>query len=55
MARPLRIECPGALNHVTSRGNGGQTVFLDDADRESLIAALAEVIEMRRTRRQGSR
>jgi REP element-mobilizing transposase RayT len=33
---------------VTSRGNGGQPVFLDDADRESLIAALAEVIERTR-------
>jgi putative transposase len=48
MARPLRIEFPGALYHVTSRGNGGQTVFLDDTDRESLIAALAEVIERMR-------
>jgi putative transposase len=45
MARPLRIEFPGALYHVTARGNGGQAVFLDDADREGLLAALAEVVE----------
>jgi putative transposase len=44
LARPLRIEFPGALYHVTSRGNAGQAVFLDDTDRESLIAALAEAI-----------
>jgi putative transposase len=43
MARPLRIEFPGALYHVTSRGNAGQAVFLDGGDRERLIAALAEV------------
>ena len=53
MARPLRIECPGALYHVTSRGNGGQPVFLDDVDRESLIAALAEVLESTRWRCHG--
>jgi AraC-like DNA-binding protein len=27
MARPLRIEFPGALYHVTARGNAGQQRF----------------------------
>ena len=27
MARPLRLEYPGALYHVTSRGNAGQKIF----------------------------
>ncbi len=31
MARPLRIEFPGALYHVTSRGNARAPIFLDDA------------------------
>ena len=28
MARPLRLEFPGALYHVTSRGNARQAIFL---------------------------
>jgi putative transposase len=38
MARPLRIEFPDATYHVTSRGNRGQPVFVDDADRELFLA-----------------
>lgn len=44
MARPLRIEFPGALYHVTSRGNARQRVFLDDEDRETFLATLAWVV-----------
>jgi len=33
MARPWRIQFPGALYHVTSRGNGRQSVYLSDPDR----------------------
>ena len=45
MARPLRIEFPGALYHVTSRGNARQRVFLDDEDREMFLSTLAWVVE----------
>lgn len=45
MARPLRIEFPGANYHVTSRGNARRKVFLDDADRETFLATLAWVVE----------
>jgi len=45
MARPLRIEFPGALYHVTSRGNARQRVFRDDEDRELFLATLAWVVE----------
>ena len=45
MARPLRIEFPGALYHVTSRGNARQRVFRDDEDREMFLATLAWVVE----------
>ncbi len=34
MARPLRIEYPGALYHVTSRGNAKQKIFKNDRDRK---------------------
>ncbi len=30
MARPLRIEFPGAVYHIISRGNAKQAIFIDD-------------------------
>lgn len=45
MARPLRIEFPGAVYHVTSRGNARQKIFRDDEDRETFLAVLAWVVE----------
>ncbi len=40
MARPLRIEFPGAAYHVTGRGNAQRAVFEDDADRERFLGTL---------------
>ncbi|MES2257221.1 MAG: transposase [Pseudomonadota bacterium] len=36
MARKPRLHAPGALYHVMLRGNGGQAIFHDDADRIKL-------------------
>lgn len=36
MARPPRIEFPGALYHLTARGDGREDIDLDDEDREQL-------------------
>ena len=44
MARPLRIEYPGALYHVTSRGNAREDIFFDEKDRQRFLATLAHVI-----------
>ena len=33
MARPLRIDYPGAIYHITCRGNERRAIFGDDADR----------------------
>lgn len=44
MARPLRVEFPGGLYHVTARGNGQLAIFVDDADRERFLAGLASVV-----------
>ncbi len=41
MARPIRIQYPGAVYHVMARGNHGQKIFADDADRKSFLSALA--------------
>lgn len=45
MARPLRIEFPGAIYHVTSRGNARRKIFLGDEDREAFLSTLAWVVE----------
>jgi hypothetical protein len=39
MARPLRIEYPGALYHVTSRGDRQEAIFDDDGDRTAFLKA----------------
>ena len=44
MARPIRLEFPGAIYHVTTRGNGGDDIFLDDQDRLQFLTALGEVV-----------
>lgn len=43
MARPLRIEYPGAVYHVTSRGNEKKPVFKDDTDRQNFLNTLQHV------------
>ena len=40
MTRPLRLEFPGALYHVTSRGDRQQTIFSDAADRLKWLSVL---------------
>lgn len=42
MARQLRIQYPGAVYHVTCRGNERRKIFLDDDDRRRFLAVLAE-------------
>ncbi len=46
MARPLRIEFPGALYHVISRGNERQNIVRDDADRQSRLDWLRRTVEV---------
>jgi putative transposase len=40
MARPLRIEYPGATYHVVTRGNNRQAIFYDDRDRMAYLGKL---------------
>lgn len=42
MARKLRVEYPGAIYHITHRGNGRRRIFNDDRDRERFLVRLAE-------------
>lgn len=50
MSRPLRLEHPGALWHVTSRGNERREIFRDDADRQLFLETLGRVVAMFRWR-----
>jgi REP element-mobilizing transposase RayT len=45
MARPLRIQSPGAIYHVISRGNGGMTIFHNDKDRLKFLSFMLRVYE----------
>lgn len=45
MSRPLRIEFPDALYHVTSRGDRRESIFADDSDRRAFLALLAHCCE----------
>lgn len=44
MARPIRLEFPGAIYHVTTRGNDGDNIFVDDQDRLQFLTVLGEVV-----------
>jgi putative transposase len=44
MARPLRLEYPGALYHVTSRGNAQADIYLDDSDRRIFLRTLGATV-----------
>jgi len=44
MARALRIQYPGALYHVTNRGNERSAVFKDDVDRNEFLIILSHSI-----------
>jgi REP element-mobilizing transposase RayT len=48
MARPLRIEYPGAWYHVTCRGNERRNIFRGDADRDRFLDILSTNLKLYR-------
>jgi REP element-mobilizing transposase RayT len=42
MGRPIRIEYPAALYHITSRGNERKNIFLEDGDRVRFLNILED-------------
>ena len=44
MARPLRIEFPGAVYHVATRGSRREDIFVDDEDRQALLEVVAQAL-----------
>lgn len=45
MARPLRVEYPGAFYHVISRGNNQENIFKSNRDREKFLDYLDKAAE----------
>ncbi len=45
MARPLRLEFPGAIYHITSRGDRQEAIYEGDADRQQWLEILSRVCE----------
>ena len=45
MSRPLRIEFPGAVYHLTARGNARAPIFRTDGDHDSFLSTLAHVVD----------
>ncbi len=41
----LAIEYPGAVYHVTSRGNERKAIYRDNDDREKFLALLGRMVE----------
>lgn len=44
MSRPVRIEFPDALYHVTARGDRREDIFEDDQDRQVFLLTLEQVV-----------
>jgi hypothetical protein len=42
MPRPLRVEYPGAIYHLMSRGDHREAIFRVDADRRAFLTPLGE-------------
>ena len=40
MTRPVRIEYPGAIYHLMSRGDRREPIFRDDEDRRAFLRTL---------------
>ncbi len=45
MARPLRIEYPGAWHHVMNRGRRAEKIFYGNQDRRMFVGLLEETVE----------
>ena len=42
MSRELRIEYPGAMYHLRSRGDQREDIFRNDEDHQKFVSALGE-------------
>lgn len=45
MSRPLRLNFPSAIYHLTSRGNARAAIYLDDDDKQRFLDLLKSCVE----------
>jgi len=45
MARRPRVHFPGALYHVISRGNQGQSIYKDDEDHRRFHSIVGDIVD----------
>jgi len=45
MPRQLRIDYPGAIHHVLSRGDRRENIYHDEVDRQDFLKTLAETCQ----------
>jgi putative transposase len=45
MPRQMRVQYPGAIYHVMSRGDRREDIYLDDVDRQEFLKTLAEACQ----------
>lgn len=45
MPRQLRVEYPGAIYHIMSRGDRKKDIYVDDVDRQDFLKTLAEACQ----------
>lgn len=45
MPRKIRVEYPGAIYHVLSRGDRREDIFLNDVDRQDFLKTMAEACQ----------
>lgn len=45
MPRQMRLEYPGAVYHVMSRGDRRENIYVDDVDRQDFLKTLAEACQ----------
>jgi putative transposase len=43
MSRPIRLEFPDALYHITSRGDRREDIYDDDADSEAFLKTFSKI------------
>jgi len=46
--RPIRIQYPGAIYHLLSRGDRREAIFVDEGDRHDFLKTLAEACQKTR-------
>jgi hypothetical protein len=53
MARPLRIEYPGAFYHVMNRGQSRRNIFMEAEGQQSFLDLLADIARLSKTGSEG--